>query len=225
MNVEVKPARPRRERTENAARRRRQIIEATIDSVVLHGLSGTTLATVAAQAGLSQGSAIFYFKTKEDLFAATLNAHYEDYGRAWKQVYEARSGDAVIDLTRFVLVDLSEAICNRRNLTLWHAFWGEVGSRPRFAEIAALHDSDRLDHLQRLVGEADSELRSELWSAESFSNAVDALTDGLWMELHINRGHLTPAEARRIVCRFIASAFPGHCARVLEMAEADDGGR
>ena len=43
--------RPRKERAENAAKRRRQIIEATLRSVVKNGLSGTTLATVSAEAG------------------------------------------------------------------------------------------------------------------------------------------------------------------------------
>src|SRR3546814_11615880 len=60
MPAKAAAARPRRERTENAAKRRRQLIEATIDSIVEHGLSATTLATVSDGAGLSQGVAVFY---------------------------------------------------------------------------------------------------------------------------------------------------------------------
>src|SRR3546814_18974745 len=54
MPAKAAAARPRRERTENAAKRRRQLIEATIDSLVEHGLSATTLVTVYDGAGLSQ---------------------------------------------------------------------------------------------------------------------------------------------------------------------------
>src|SRR3546814_2953137 len=59
MAAKAAAGRPRRERTENAAKRRRQLIEATIDSIVEHGLSATTLATVSDGAGLSQGVAVF----------------------------------------------------------------------------------------------------------------------------------------------------------------------
>ena len=54
--------RPRKERKENADKRRRQVLDATYRSIVSHGLAKTTLATVADEAGLSQGVAVFYFK-------------------------------------------------------------------------------------------------------------------------------------------------------------------
>ena len=69
--------RPRKERAENAAKRRRQIIEATQRSIVKNGLSGTTLATVSAEAGLSQGVAVFYFKNKQTRRGEALRHQYE----------------------------------------------------------------------------------------------------------------------------------------------------
>ena len=67
-------ARPRKERSENAAMRRGQLIKAALNSIVKNGLPGTTLATVAREAGLSQGVAVFYFQTKEGLLAAALES-------------------------------------------------------------------------------------------------------------------------------------------------------
>lgn len=223
MTAEANTARPRKERAENAARRRRQIIEATIDSITRHGLSGTTLATVAAEAGLSQGSAVFYFKTKEDLFAATLRAHYDEYAVAWRAVYERDYADPVEHLVDFVLVDLSAEICSRRNLTLWYSFWGEARARPRFAEIAEEGDRDRLRHLQELAQRASSLMARDLWSVEAFAGAVDALTDGLWMQQHMS-GDLVVGDARRILCQFVASVFPSRREMVLAKAGGRHGG-
>ncbi|MFB3117890.1 MAG: TetR family transcriptional regulator, partial [Myxococcota bacterium] len=46
------------------ARRRRELIEATIESIARNGLSGTTIAKVAEIANLSAGIVSFYFRTK-----------------------------------------------------------------------------------------------------------------------------------------------------------------
>ena len=62
--------RPRKERKANADKRRQQLLEATLRSIIHNGLAKTTLATVAAEAGLSQGIAVFYFKSKAGLLAA-----------------------------------------------------------------------------------------------------------------------------------------------------------
>jgi AcrR family transcriptional regulator len=89
------PGRPRGEQVENTARRRRQFIEAAIDSIVERGMSSTTLATVAAGAGLSQGAAVFYFKSKDNLLLETLKYHYASmkrFGpRRWKGTSRIRS--------------------------------------------------------------------------------------------------------------------------------------
>lgn len=134
--------RPRRERTENAAMRRRQLIEATIDSIVEHGLSATTLATVSDGAGLSQGVAVFYFKNKQALLSETLKYHYEEYNKVWQSALAAAPEDPVEKILAIVCADLDERICNRRHLALWNSFWGEAKARPIFAEICDTYDSE-----------------------------------------------------------------------------------
>src|SRR3546814_11761207 len=95
MAAKAAAGRPRRERTENAAKRRRQLIEATIDSIVEHGLSATTLATVSDGAGLSQGVAVFYFQHKQALLAATMKYHYQEYHKVWRSALAEAPADPV----------------------------------------------------------------------------------------------------------------------------------
>ena len=71
-NSDPKPPKERKERKGNADMRRRQILDATLRSIILSGLAKTTLATVAAEADLSQGVAIFYFKSKNGLLSEAL---------------------------------------------------------------------------------------------------------------------------------------------------------
>ena len=52
--------------------RRKQLIEATIKCIAEKGLSGTTMADVTQQAGLSMGIVNLHFETKEKLLIETL---------------------------------------------------------------------------------------------------------------------------------------------------------
>jgi TetR/AcrR family transcriptional repressor of bet genes len=80
MTTDISPlAKPRKERKANADKRRLQLLDATLRSIAINGLSKTTLATVAAEAGLSQGVAVFYFKSKTGLLTEALREHYQRY--------------------------------------------------------------------------------------------------------------------------------------------------
>src|SRR3546814_14683857 len=100
MPAKAAAARPRRERTENAAKRRRQLIEATIDSIVAHALSAPTLATVSHGAGLPPGLPVFSFRNKHTLLAATLKSHNDEYHRAWQSAIHAARDDTAEKITQ-----------------------------------------------------------------------------------------------------------------------------
>lgn len=218
-DLQQQPRRPRKERAENAARRRKQIVAATLESISRYGLSGTTLATVAGLADLSQGSTIFYFQTKEQLFIEAFRAHCEEYREAWMEKFAAEQDDPVEQLMAFILVDFAPAMCNRREISLWFDFWGASQSWPQFREISAAYGQDHADHLTELVERAADRMSPD-WTPESFTTAVDAMSDGLWLELHTNVGDVDRRGARSVVARFVASVFPDSRDSILGMAES-----
>ena len=55
-----------------SSRTQARVIEAVVEVVARHGISGTTLANVSAAAGVSQGVLVFHFKNKEGLLTETL---------------------------------------------------------------------------------------------------------------------------------------------------------
>ena len=62
-----------KKRTAPKEERQLQLIQATIRSVARNGLSDTTMATVAREAGLSQGIINLHFKSKDRLLVETLS--------------------------------------------------------------------------------------------------------------------------------------------------------
>ena len=59
--------------------RREQLISATMKSIARNGLSGTTMAEVTKEAGLSLGIANLHFKSKEKLLIETLTHMTGEY--------------------------------------------------------------------------------------------------------------------------------------------------
>ncbi len=212
QNSAAKEQPARKERTENAARRRGQLIDAALRSIVKHGLAGTTLATVAKEARLSQGVAVFYFQTKEGLLAAALERHYERYQANWQAAREATEGDPASRLAALVGADFAPAVCSREAQIVWHAFWGEASARPLYNEIADRFDSARSEALEQETQSLLSELKREPGAARALAAGIEALTDGLWLQIYLASGITDPVEAKAVTGRFLVALFPERAA-------------
>lgn len=204
--------RPRRERTENAARRRGQLIEATLRSIVRNGLQGTTLATVAREADLSQGVAVFYFQTKDGLLAAALRHRYEIYEANWRAALDAAPPGPAARLAALVAADFAPEVCSPEAQVIWHAFWGEASARPLYAEIAERFDGARSDAIVVEVAAMLAEIGRDAGAAEQIASGIEALTDGLWLQMYLSSGETGVPEARAIARRFLAALFPERAA-------------
>jgi AcrR family transcriptional regulator len=213
--AEVQDWRPRRERPENAARRRRQLIDAALTSVVKNGLAQTTLSTVAREAGLSQGVAVFYFGTKQALLAAALERHYQDYRDNWRAALTEAGDDPLRRVAALMRADFDPRVCNPKALAIWHAFWGEASARPLYAAIAESVDAERAREIRDALRDL---LTPSGWSAEDverLASGLDSLTDGLWLHLYLSPDTMSPPEALAVAARFLTWLVPEH-APVLE---------
>lgn len=199
---------PRRERAENAARRREQLVDAALRSIVRNGLQGTTLATVAREAGLSQGVAVFYFQTKEGLLAAALERHYQRYEENWRSALEAAGDDAATRLAALVRADFRPQVCGREAQIVWHAFWGQASARPLYNEIADRFDSVRSDALTQAMAALLWELGRDEAEARALAAGLEGLTDGLWLQMYLASGVTDADEALAISARFMTALFP-----------------
>ena len=177
------PTKPRKERKENADMRRQQLLDATWRSIAEHGLSRTTLATVAAQAGLSQGVAVFYFKSKAGLLSEALLDHYARYQQNWQDALAGAGDDHVDRLIALIRADFAPAICNPESLSFWFAYWGEQKFTPKYAEILVQFDAARSGAMR----EACAALMPDA-SADDVNRAaewIDTFSDGYWQRMHV----------------------------------------
>ncbi len=175
---------PRKERKENADRRRRQLLDAARRSILAHGLARTTLATVADEAGLSQGVAVFYFKSKGGLLAETLRDLYQSYETHWTRAQAAAGPDPLNQLLALVEADFSPRACGPSVLPLWFAFWGELRFQSEYDAVAENFDLRRHEAMcavwrALLPGRSAAE-------ADQLAEWTETLTDGYWQHMHVS---------------------------------------
>lgn len=197
---------PRKERKENADMRRRQLLDAARRSILQHGLAKTTLATVADEAGLSQGVAVFYFKSKAGLLTETLRDLYQGYEDLWTAALAQAGDDPRAKLSALLEADFKPEASGPDVLPLWFAFWGELRFSGTYADVAEDFDERRrLAHAalwQDLLSEAEG------YDAEELAEWMDTLTDGYWQRLHLAPDAFDRADALKAALRFLDQLLP-----------------
>lgn len=207
--------RPRKERKDNADKRRRQVLDATYRSIVTNGLARTTLATVAEEAGLSQGVAVFYFKSKKGLLTEALRDLYETYEAHWQAAVEAADDHPAEQLMAIVRADFDPKICTPQILSVWFAFWGEQAFTPQYGSVTNEFDERRTIAIQAIC---ERLLPGDPALARDVADWVDTLTDGYWQHLHLFARETDKQKAMNSLVRFLCALLPEHADRLRDAA-------
>ena len=209
----------RRPRKAPRAVRRRQILEATIDSISRVGFADTTLASVARIAGISQASLIFHFKTKDALLVETLRHLAEEYQTIWQAALAAAPSDPLARICALVTADFDPVLCSRKKVSVWQAFWGEAKSRPIYMRICG----ERAEERDAVMAEACRALLSALGRPEDEAGTVaaviDGLCDGLWQSLLLEPGAFSRRDGLRLMFFQLATLFPERTAEIGTQAD------
>lgn len=189
--------------------RRLQLIDATIDSLAKRGYSETTMADVADGAGLSRGIVNFHFESKEKLLVATLQHMAEEYAAHWRAALAKAGDDPATRLSALVAADFDRAICNRRKLTAWGAFWGEAKSRSTYRALCGARDEQYQVVLARICAGLIEE-GGYAADPEETALALEALLQGLWLLLMLSDSGMTREAAHGAAVSFLEARFPDH---------------
>ena len=201
---------PGKKRTASKKARQQQLILATIRSVASNGLSDTTMATVAREAGLSQGIINLHFQSKERLLIETLNYIADEYRATWEKAL-AEAGESTAEkLAALVAMDFRQPVCDRNKLAVWFAFWGESKSRPTYRKICAMRDMAYRKEVIRLCDRLIEEGSYEGLDSRTIATGLSSMTEGLWLDLLISPRSLSREEAMSVCMNYLGLAFYRH---------------
>lgn len=196
-------------RTASKQVRQDQLIRATIRSIARHGLSITTIATVAKEAGLSQGIINLHFQTKERLLEETLSHIVDEYRHAWFKAYRAGGESAAEKLAAVAAVDFEKSICQRNKLAVWFAFWGESRSRLTYRKIYEESSREYKQLLTLLCEDIITQGKYKV-QAQQVADGLLAMNVGLWLDMLISPAEMSAERARETSLAYLQGMFPGH---------------
>jgi len=187
--------------------RRQQIIEATIAVIGRKGYAGTRLADVAKQAKVSYGVVGFYFNTKDELLLATLQWLADEYTRVWREAV-AKAGPEPADRLRAIIeADFSRKIASEKKIAVWYAFWSEARTRSSYRKLCAELYNDYHWQVRTIIEEIIEQGGYDL-DAHKVTLALNAMTDGMWLDLQIQPRDFDRNLAKQSIEMFLGQLFP-----------------
>jgi TetR/AcrR family transcriptional repressor of bet genes len=190
--------------------RQLQLIEATIATIGRRGYAATTLSHVASAAGMSPGIVNFYFRTKEQLLAATLEFIAGEYESSWRAQLAAAGESPGAQLEAMIEADFSPGIFTREKMTVWYAFWAEAPNQPLYETLVSELEQRYWSETRGIVDRLIAEGGYKGLDPDAVAHGLNAMIDGLWFDLLIDPNSVTPAQGK-IICRlYLSGIFPKH---------------
>ena len=187
---------------ESADARRADLIEATAAVLAEHGLAGTSVRAICAQAGVSPGLLRHYFEGIDDLVAATYEATSDRMDAIFAGAVEGAGADPRARLSAYLTASFRAPVTDPELLGAWTAFWALARSDARRAAIHATSYAGyraRLGELLVACGARDP---------DRLAIMLTAMVDGLWLELSLDAASFGADAAAQIVERALAALLP-----------------
>ncbi|MGB2064571.1 transcriptional regulator BetI [Marinomonas gallaica] len=166
--------------------RRKELLQATLETIHKTGLNNITVAKLSEAAGMSQGMVHHYFKNKAEVIEAAiryLNAELRD------EVVAELCKVSTPHERLFKIIDVNFAPhwFNQNVTRLWVSFCGEVPFNPVFSRIQRVIHRRMQSNLRYALKEIVEDAL-----ATSVSYELSNMIDGLWLRAAVSEWDIDP---------------------------------
>ncbi len=213
MPISGQPARAERGTRED---RRRELIDCAISIISQNGLAGTTLAKVAAQAGLSAGIVNHHFETKDTLLTETLRTLSEEFAVTLESAVGA-APDAAAGLAAIIALSFDPAISSPAKVAVWYAFQAETHWRESYTALCGERDKAYMAAIKSLMEKLSAGTGAD---AEILARSFAGLLDSYWQDILFEGEGFGRAMAAQFCLRYLAAIFPAHASAFVKSPAA-----
>jgi len=196
-------------RAEQKELTRHKVIDATLEIIAKEGLSGVTMAKVAATSGFSKGTGNFHFQSKKQLLRETLRTLQREFDLTWKTALSKAGPSPVHQLRALIHTMLQPPIANPDRISAWLAFWGESPARTAYIEIsgAAYREWQALiEKLLKQIASDNSNLHG--MNVRTIAFSLTAMMTGCWLESLLSPEIFKLKDGNQACHAYLASFFP-----------------
>lgn len=173
--------------------RRRQLIDATIETIHRHGFADATIVRISKAAGMSSGIISHYFGGKNALLEATMRFLMQEL----RNDYLARLTNARTPMERLeaiVNTNFNEEQFTPQVTVAWLSFWAQVPFSKELHRINRIYFQRLASNLRHALRQLTTDQR-----AEEISAVIAAMIDGIWVRSGLSSGRADVGAARRMV--------------------------
>jgi len=176
--------------------RKKQLIEATLDSIGEHGLQGTTINTISRSAGMSSGIISHYFGGKQGLIEATVRYLLEQLkvtllNHLSQTDASPRQRLMMIVEANFTSVQQSDAATRT-----WLSFWAQSMHDPELAKLQRINNQRLLSNLRYSYKQL-----MPLNNAIRASKMTAAMIDGFWLRSALSDSSTVDFKEAELLCK------------------------
>src|SRR5690242_12986590 len=114
--------------------RQRQIVAACAGLIATRGYAATSLRDVASEAGISTGTLLHHFRSKDELLTATLEWVAEGF---LSSMADRPPAEDPVERLVHLVEGLVGSDAHRQGWVVWIAFWHEASVKPELAALAS----------------------------------------------------------------------------------------
>lgn len=159
-----------------------RLIEGTLRSIAQHGIDGTTVTQIVAEAGLTRAMITKTFGNKENLLRAAAERYGQDYFEKIERLSRSLSSDPKDLVRAMIRADLCEEVLNAETIAVLFVLRSIAHSDPKIREFSSTRDR----RLRNLYTEAIARtLRRPLREdtlASDLATATIAMLEGFWAD-------------------------------------------
>jgi AcrR family transcriptional regulator len=208
-----------------AALRREQIVEAATGVITEQGIQALSLSAIEQRAGMARGQLTYYFKTKEDILLAVfdrvLRRMHERMVRAVEQGHFV-CPESGWEWVRVIMeMVLTQPPPDPEFGCLQYTFLAQVGHREDFRQrLATLYESWRANMTLGLAQDQARGLVARRASPRALATLVQALLHGLAMQAVADPEAFDPIEMLHL-CLDMLGTYLGVPAETSELRQED----
>lgn len=165
--------------------RRQQLIDATLSSIELHGLQGTTIVTISKIAGVSSGIISHYFGGKAGLLEACVQYLLHSLRQELITSLAKQQTDHKGRLYAIIDANFDGLQRSPRAAVTWLAFWNQSMHSQELARLQHINAARLVSNLKYSLKHLVAKEQVD-WCAEMLA----AQTDGVWLRAALSKNEL-----------------------------------
>ncbi|MEO0752015.1 MAG: TetR family transcriptional regulator C-terminal domain-containing protein [Pseudomonadota bacterium] len=176
-----------------------RLIEGTIRSIAKHGIEGTTVTNIVAEAGLTRAMIMKALGNKDTLLRATAERFGEDYFEKVAELTKTVGPDPKDRVRAMIRADLCEAVLNADTIAVLSVMRSLAQNDPKIRAFSSTRDRRLRTAYTTAIADALGRPDPEGNLAKDLATATIAMLEGFWADYFLFMDSFDREKAEHLV--------------------------